>query len=153
MATRLSVIGGVVLAGMLTAPIAAAQDGGCTGDITLTQGPEGTVHLWSADDPRMTGEVTIEEGWSFYPPASEVSGEPQDAADYDIVTPEGGWHCVSSVPAGPEPDLTGHQLVFAGDGDFEGLHAYVTVDWAGETSAFSAYITDEPPPADPMLQG
>ena len=154
MRMRVSVIGATLVAMLLAIPVAAtAQDAGCTGEITLAEQADGTIHLWSADDERLSGEVRSDEGWSFYETASEVRGEVSETATYEIGNADGTWRCIASLPAGPEPDLDGHHLVFVGHGAYDGLHAFVTVNWSEGASPFSGFITATEPPADPVLAG
>jgi hypothetical protein len=93
-------------------------------------------------------------GWSFYDTPSEdagvVAGEDRS---YIIINEDGSWGCAKSEPAGPEPDATGHTLVFAGTGDYEGLTAHVRIDWSTYPFGFSGVIIEGDVPTDPMLEG
>ena len=153
MRMRLSAVG-VVLGALTCVPaVATAQDAGCTGEITLTEGIDGAIYLWSSSDPRLSGEISIDEGWSLYEAPSESRIEASEPGAYEIVNADGSWRCITSVPPGPEPDTDGHWLVFMGDGAYEDLHAFVEVDWTAGASPFTAFITSSEPPADPTLAG
>ena len=132
---------------------AAAQTGSCTGTLSLMTDGDTAAHEWVSSDPRLSGTVTIGEGWSFYPEASEVAGEVVPLVPYELVNAGGSWRCIASVAAGPEPDLDGHQLLFAGDGAYEGLTAYINVDWGADGHAFTGFIADTEMAEDPALAG
>ena len=130
--------------------VAAADAEGCVG--TVEFGDEGMS--WTATDPRLTGEASGTGGWSFYGTPGEDAGTATgEDRSYIIINDDGSWGCAKSEPAGPEPDATGHTLVFAGTGDYEGLTAHVRIDWDTYPFGFSGVIVDEGVPEDPMLQG
>lgn len=130
---------------------AAASDvAPCTG--TVEFGEDGMT--WDATDPRLSGEASGSGGWSFYAPAGEDAGDmPAEDRSYIIINEDGSWNCAKSAPTAPEPDATGHTLVFAGTGDYEGLTAHVRIDWETYPFSFSGVIVEDGVPEDPMLQG
>ena len=130
--------------------VVAADGDGCTGIVEF----DDAGMAWSATDPRLTGEASATGGWSFYGEASEDAGLPTDEdQSYIIINEDGSWTCAKSEPAAPEPDATGHTLVFAGTGAYEGLTAHVRIDWSTYPFGFSGIIVDSGVPEDPTLQG
>jgi len=119
---------------------------------TLEFGEEGMS--WSSTDPRLDGEATGSGGWSLYDTPSEDAGTATGTeASYILVNEDGSWGCADSTAAGPEPDATGHTLVFTGSGDYDGLTAHVRSDWSTYPFGFSGVIVEGDPPADPTLAG
>ena len=122
----------------------------CTGIVEF--GEEGMT--WDASDPRLTGNASGSGGWSFYAPAGEDAGEMTgEDRSYIIINEDGSWGCAKSEPTAPEPDATGHTLVFSGTGDYEGLTAHVRIDWSEYPFSFTGVIIEGSVPEDPMLQG
>jgi hypothetical protein len=113
------------------------------------------VHQWTASDPRLTGTATYTGSWHIYDPPSEDCGDPDvdPGAVYEIMNDGGGWRC-SGVRA-PIPGPTGaanvHSLVLTGTGGYEGLYAYILIDWSASPFAFSALITEDAVPIVPLL--
>ena len=138
----------VVLA--TTSAVAASDASPCTG--TVEFGEEGMT--WTATDPRLSGDATGTGGWSLYEtPAEDAGTMAAEDRSYIIINEDGSWGCAKSEPAGPEPDATGHTLVFSGTGDYEGLTAHVRIDWSTYPFGFSGVIIEGGVPEDPMLQG
>ena len=109
---------------------------------------------WQSTDPRLSGDATGTGGWSLYEQPSEDAGTPTEGeASYIIINEDGTWGCTESNPAGPEPDVTGHTLVFTGTGDYEGLTAHVRIDWSTYPASFSGVIVEGDAPEDPALAG
>ena len=111
-----------------------------------------TVHAWQATDPRLSGEATYTGHWHIYEPPSEDAGDPEavdvaDAAVYEIVTEGGGWLCESSRTAPPRTGDATHTLVFSGKDEYEGLTAYLHVDWSATPFTFSGLIMEGEAPA------
>ncbi len=76
-----------------------------------------------------------------------------DAALYSIVNEGGSWLCEASRAAEqPISDGDRHTLVFNGEGEYEGLTAYLTIDWSQAPYVFSGLILpgEEPPYAEPQ---
>jgi hypothetical protein len=130
--------------------VAASDADPCTGTVEF----DDAGMAWSATDPRLTGEAVVNGGWSLYPTPAEDAGEPTgEDQSYIIVNEDGTWGCAKSEPAGPEPDATGHTLIFAGTGDYEGLTAHVRIDWSTYPFGFSGVIVEDSVPEEPTLQG
>ena len=109
---------------------------------------------WESTDARLSGEASGSGGWSLYEGPSEDAGTPAEGeASYVIINEDGTWGCSDSMPAGPEPDLSGHTLVFSGTGDYEGLTAHVRIDWTTYPFTFSGIIIEGGQPEDPRLRG
>jgi hypothetical protein len=122
----------------------------CTGTVEFSD--EGMA--WDATDPRLSGDATGTGGWSFYGTAGEDAGSmPAEDRSYIIINEDGSWGCAKSTPTAPEPDATGHTLIFAGTGDYEGLTAHIRIDWSTYPFSFSGVIVEDSVPEDPMLQG
>jgi hypothetical protein len=104
-----------------------------------------TVHAWQATDPRLSGEAAYTGHWHIYDPPSEDAGDPaaidvSDEAVYEIVNDGGGWICEASRTALPRTGDTTHTLVFSGEGEYEGMTAYLHVDWSATPFTFSGLI-------------
>jgi hypothetical protein len=138
---------------------AAAQSESITGTLELAPQAGAASHpiqVWSASDPRLSGEAVQRGDWSFYPEASETAGQPRrldEVPSYELSNDGGSWRCVVSSPDGPEPDIDTHSMVFVGSGDYEGLTATVRLDWSSYPFAFSGVILAGDPPDDPTLAG
>jgi hypothetical protein len=116
------------------------------------------VHAWNASDPRLTGSATYAGAWQLYDPPSEDCGDPEALAKpaiYEIVNEGGGWRCAGARAPVPGPDgaTNVHTLVLRGTGGYDGLSAYILVDWSASPYAFSALITPTHVPIDPVPQG
>lgn len=136
---------------LTTVAAATAQDAAaCTG--TVEFGEDGMT--WDATDPRLSGDASLNGGWSFYGQAGEDAGTPTgEDRSYIIINEDGSWNCAKSAPTAPEPDATGYTLVFAGTGDYEGLTAHVRIDWDTYPFSFKGVIVEGEVPEDPTLQG
>ena len=146
-----AVVGAAALLALTTASAVAESDADpCIG--TVEFGEEGMT--WTSSDPRLSGDASGTGGWSLYEPPAEDAGETAvEDRSYIIINEDGSWGCADSQPAGPEHDVTGHTLIFAGTGDYEGLTAHVRIDWSTYPFGFSGVIIEESVPEDPMLQG
>jgi len=150
MRTTTAAIAAVAILSLSSVSAMAAEAEGCTGTVEL--GEDGTT--WDATDPRLSGDASGSGGWSLYETPSEDAGSGEDiGASYIIINEDGTWDCTSSAPAGPEPDLTGHTLVFSGTGDYEGLTAHVRIDWDSYPFGFTGVIVEGGAPEDPTLAG
>lgn len=143
--------GAAVLLCLTTAgAVTASEADPCTGTLEFSE--EGMT--WSATDPRLSGEASGSGGWSLYETPGEDTGvSTGEDRSYIIINEDGTWGCAKSEPAGPEPDATGHTLVFAGTGDYEGLTAHVRIDWDTYPFNFSGVIVEADVPEDPTLAG
>jgi hypothetical protein len=138
------------------APIVVTGTLDCDADTAATDGlPVVSVHEWAASDPRLSGEATYSGRWQLYEEPQEDTGDPaaSDAALYSIVNEGGSWLCEASRAAEqPISDGDRHTLVFNGEGEYEGLTAYLTIDWSQAPYVFSGLILpgEEPPYAEPQ---
>lgn len=133
-----------------------APPDGATGSGEPTTSPVVHVHTWASSDPRLTGTATYTGAWQLYDPASEDCDVPDDpAAVYEIVNEGGGWRCAGfrAPVTGPEGASNVHTIVLRGTGGYEGLTVYMLVDWSASPYAFSALITPDKLPAEPVLPG
>jgi hypothetical protein len=115
-----------------------------------------TVHAWQADDTRLTGEVNYGGRWQLYEEPAEDADDPtagQEAAVYEIVNDGGSWLCEATRTSAPRTGDDGHTLVFNGEDGYEGLTAYLHVDWNTTPFTFSGVILQgEAPPYAPPAE-
>jgi hypothetical protein len=138
------------------APIVVTGTLECDADAATADGATVVnVHQWAASDPRLAGEATYSGTWQLYGEAQEDSGDPAAEAPalYSIVNEGGSWLCETSRAAEQpvdEGDL--HTLVFNGEGDYEGLTAYLHIDWSQAPYVFTGLILpgEEPSYAEPQ---
>lgn len=138
------------------APVVVTGTLDCTADTGEGDEPIGqsamTVHAWQATDPRLSGEASYTGHWHIYDPPSEDAGDPEavdvaDEAIYEIVNDGGGWICEASRTALPRTSEATHTLVFSGSDEYEGLTAYLHVDWSTTPFTFSGLIMEGEAPA------
>jgi hypothetical protein len=98
------------------------------------------VHRWQASDARLGGEATYTGQWQLYEPPAEDSSSGGDAVLYEIVNDGGHWLCETSRAVAPGDAPGAHTLVFNGEGDYEGMTAYLNVDWSQTPFAFTGVI-------------
>lgn len=127
------------------------------GDVASHEEPVEHVHTWTAEDPRLTGTATYTGTWHLYDPPAEDCDDPdaESGTYYEIVNDGGGWACagVRSPIPGPDGATNVHLLALSGTGGYEGLHAYIMVDWGTDPFTFSALITPNEVPVVPVMQG
>jgi hypothetical protein len=138
----------VAVSGTLECPTDAAASDAAT-DTTVN------VHHWSASDPRLGGEAIYRGQWRLYDGPAEDGGVPaaQQTAVYSIVNEGGSWLCEETrTPQPPRSEGDRQTLVFTGQGEYEGLTAYLEVDLTQAPYVFSGLILpgDEPPWAEPQ---
>jgi hypothetical protein len=113
-----------------------------------------TLHEWVASDARLSGEVSYRGTWHIYGEPSEDRGTDaaRDQAVYAIVNEGGAWMCEASRIPDPRVPSEQHTLVFDGQGEYEGMTAYLHIDWTQAPYAFTGLILpgDEPPYAEPQ---
>lgn len=112
------------------------------------------VHRWTSSDPRLSGMATYTGEWHIYDPPSEDCNDPEVTAGavYEIVNDGGTWRCsgVRAPIPGPEGATNVHTMVLTGTGGYEGLYAYVMVDWSSSPFTFGALITPNMVPIVPV---
>ncbi len=138
------------------APAPEASIGTDGAAMTHDEGPV-HVHQWTSSDPRLTGTATYTGTWHIYNSPAEDCDNPdaEAGAVYEIVNDGGGWRCGgfrAQVP-GPDGATNVETLVFRGTGGYEGLSAYLLIDWSASPYAFSALITPNSVPIVPVMQG
>lgn len=100
-------------------------------------------HVWEASDPRLAGDVTYTGRWHWYAPPAGMQVE---AATFELVNDAGRWLGQATAFAG-EAFPGWDTIVFRGDGAYEGLTAYVVIDWsAGEGTFTGAIFPGDMPP-------
>lgn len=147
-----------------TSPVVVSGTLECLGEVSAEEvGEEDTtaaedavvnLHRWEASDPRLSGEVTYTGQWQLYEEPSEDSGSVADAdpSVYAIVNEGGRWLCEASRAVAPGDRTGEHTLLFSGEGEYEGMTAYLQVDWSQAPYAFSGLILpgEAPPYAEPQ---
>jgi len=127
-----------------------------TDDPDAIEGSVVTVHAWQASDARLAGEVSYTGRWQLYEEPSEDTGDVDvtgDSAVYEIVNEGGRWLCEAARTAAPRTADDTHTLVFSGEDGYEGLTAYLHVDWASTPYAFTGLIlAGEAPPYAPPAE-
>jgi hypothetical protein len=127
------------------------------GDAAMHDDPVEHVHIWTAEDPRLTGTATYTGSWHIYDPPAEDCDDPEaeSGSMYEIVNDGGGWACsgIRAPIPGPEGATNVHVLALTGTGGYEGLYAYIMIDWSTEPFTFSALITPNQVPIEPVMQG
>ena len=115
------------------------------------------VHNWTAADPRLTGTATYTGSWHIYDPPSEDCDDPDREAGalYEIVNDGGSWACagVNAPIPGPDGASNVHVLALTGTGEYEGLYAYIMIDWGADPFTFSALVTPNKAPIDAVMLG
>ena len=95
---------------------------------------------WDASDPRLSGTVIYTGNWRSYSP-SDVQVE----SGARILENDGGrWVGTSTAVATPEGNTD--TVILRGEGGYEGLTAYVVMDWTARGSFFGAIFPGELPP-------
>jgi len=128
------------------------------GEVIMHEDETVHVHEWNATDPRLTGTATYTGAWHLYDPPTEDCGDPEAMDEpvlYEIVNDGGGWRCGGARAPVPGPDgaTNVHTLVFRGTGEYEGLSAYILVDWSTSPYTYGAVITPNDVPLVPVLEG
>jgi hypothetical protein len=139
----------------VSAPVVVTGTLECDADAAAAGDGVVNVHHWAASDQRLAGDATYSGRWQLYGEPQEESGDPtaRDDVLYSIVNEGGSWLCEASrAPEQPVSEGDLHTLVFKGEGEYEGLTAYLSVDWSEAPYAFSGLILpgEEPPYAEPQ---
>jgi len=109
--------------------------------IEVVSGPD----VWEASDSRLSGEVTYAGNWQRYPYPASMQVE---AATYELVNEGGRW--LGQATAIATATISGWDaIVFTGEGGYEGLTAYVSIDWSTEPASFTGGIIQGEMPAFP----
>jgi hypothetical protein len=84
------------------------------------------VHSWTASDPRLSGDLTYTGNWLF----DEVNAISIQSGTYELTNDDGSSlgeaTAYSSDVLGADTDV----IVFTGRDGYEGLTAYVVIDWS-----------------------
>ena len=109
--------------------------------IEVVGGPD----TWEASDSRLSGDVTYSGLWHRYPAPATMQVE---AAARELVNSGGRW--VGQATAIATATIGGWDaIVFTGEGGYEGLTAYVVIDWNGDPGSFVGAIFPGDMPAFP----
>lgn len=143
----------VVVSGSLDCDVAGTSPTADASEVTSSAAIL-NLHEWTASDPRLTGEAAYSGHWQLYEaPAEDTGSSETDAAAYAIVNEGGSWLCTETRTSGPpRTENDRHTVVFTGQGDYEGLTAYLEVDFSQAPYAFTGLILkgDAPPYAEPQ---
>jgi hypothetical protein len=105
----------------------------------------GDPDVWEASDARLSGEVTYAGNWQRYPYPASMQVE---AATYELVNEGGRW--LGQATAIATATLDGWDaVVFNGEDGYEGLTAYVAIDWSTEPASFTGGVIPGEMPALP----
>lgn len=156
----------VALGGLAVAQDEMTQPTATTGTLEFTEPVDITaphdeavlhVHTWTAEDPRLTGVAEYTGSWHLYDPPSEDCEDADTTAGamYEIVNDGGTWACagVNAPIPGPDGASNVHVLALTGTGGYEGLYAYIMIDWSTTPATFSALITPNKVPIEPVMLG
>jgi hypothetical protein len=100
--------------------------------IEVEAGPD----RWESTDERLSGEVTYRGQWRRYP---DPAGMQVETATYELLNDGGRW--VGEATALATAGIPGWDtIVFAGEDGYEGLTAYVVIDWDSESEDFFGAI-------------
>jgi len=125
--------------------------------VAVNDEPVVHVHTWTAEDPRLTGTATYTGSWHIYDPPSEDCDDPDQEAGalYEIVNDGGSWACagVNAPIPGPDGASNVHVLALTGTGEYDGLYAYIMIDWGTDPFTFSALLTPNKAPIEPVMLG
>ena len=146
-----------------TTPVVVSGSLDCLGEVPAGEEPSASpapeaevvnLHRWVASDPRLEGEATYTGKWQIYDEPSEDTGVigDTDPAIYAIVNEGGRWLCEASRVVAPGDRPGSHTLLFSGEGEYEGLTAYLQVDWSQAPYVFTGLILpgEAPPYAEPQ---
>ena len=107
-------------------------------------------HVWDFDDVRLDGDVTYNGNW--YSAPILVGSTPNrmqiESATYGLTNPGGSWlgtatACCAVGPVGIDT------VVLTGVGGYEGLTAYLVLDWTKQPRLFQGVIFPGPMPPYP----
>ena len=85
-------------------------------------------HIWSASDPRLSGNVTYTGNWSFDP----ITDIGIQSGTYELTNDEGSWLGNATAYVSDRLGADTDVVVFAGRDAYEGLTAYVVIDWGAD---------------------
>ena len=113
---------------------------------------EGVVHnhIWSTSDPRLSGEVTYTGNWYFAPDP----GIGLQSGTYELTNDDGSWLGTATAYVSDGLGADSDVVVFAGRDGYEGLTAYVVLDWgsvdvSGENISGVIFPSAMPPTPEP----
>jgi hypothetical protein len=119
----------------------------------------GLTFEWVASDPRLSGNVTTRARGRTFPPDFEAYGGAPPAVfvtarTYEVVNDGGRWVGTATGLDMTEPeDIVMDTVMLSGEGDYDGLTAYLLVDgdpnWDAPT--FSGLLFPGPMPSPPAV--
>ena len=106
------------------------------------------VARFDSDDDRLTGDATITANWQFADP----SGTPLLAArTYELTNEGGSWVGQSHSLNADDLGVSVEMAVLTGQGGYEGLTAYVIMQWSPQSSPEATFVAATFPGEMPPL--
>ena len=106
----------------------------------------GSVNTWEASDPRLSGSSTYTGNWQRY----NAAGFQVEAATRVLENDAGRWVGTATALAGH--NFNTDTVILHGEGAYEGLTAYVLMDWHTDPTTFTAAIFAGEMPAFPTAE-
>lgn len=103
------------------------------------------VAVWEASDPRLSGDVAYARNYDEYPGQGGLAAE---TGSYRVSNAGGSWTGVSSSIVGPRMP-TSDAFVLTGEDGYEGLSAFLTVEYGSSAPSFLGAIVPGPMPERP----
>lgn len=110
------------------------------------------VHSWTASDPRLSGDLTYTGNWLF----DENAGNSIQSGTYELTNEGGSWLGDATAYSSDALQADTDVVVFAGRDGYEGLTAYVVIDWSssgasGENFEGVIFPSAMPPVPEPYV--
>lgn len=116
-------------------------------DEAVRQSGVSLTNRWTASDPRLSGTETYAGTWDRYAPGFQV-----EATTHVLENDVGRWVGTGAGLTGAfidtdSPLLDTHTIILHGEGEYEGLTAYVLMEWNHNRGTFvGAIFPGEMPP-------
>ena len=110
--------------------------------LVLTSGVVG-LGRWDAPDERLSGDATYTGNWLY----DERERTSIRSATYELSNDGGSW--LGEATALATPSLDTDTVLFTGRGGYEGLTAYVLIDWSRPATEFTGVVFPAPMPETP----
>jgi hypothetical protein len=144
------VVGPAVVSGTVTYVV--QESAGTSTEVEGVDQQLGLVfrNVWDVDDARLDGDVTYNGNW--YSAPLQVDSTPVrmqiESSTYELTNPGGGWlgtatACCAVGPVGIDT------VVLTGVGGYEGLTAYLVLDWTKWPPLIHGVIFPGPMPPTP----
>lgn len=105
---------------------------------------------WTTNDARLNGDVTYTGNWyDVFGPAGD--GISASSATYELVNEDGSWFGTATGFVSALPEDGKDTIMFTGLGAYDGLSAYVVVDYYDEGAEIAGIIFPGTMPSAPMV--